>query len=124
MSHCAGPRPHLTSLLAHGARGAAALACVWAAAAAAPAERPADVGGAGYPATRKEPVTQDFHGNAVVDEYRWLESLERDSAEVAAWTTAQNERTRSALGSHSVCNVRPGRDISPGLTGTSAITPA
>jgi prolyl oligopeptidase len=53
--------------------------------------------GAGYPATRAEPVQQSFHGEQVTDEYRWLEALERDSPEVAAWTTAQNDRTRSVL---------------------------
>ncbi|MBU3729565.1 MAG: S9 family peptidase [Phycisphaerales bacterium] len=53
--------------------------------------------GAGYPATRAEPVQQSFHGEQVTDEYRWLEALERDSPEVSAWTTAQNDRTRAVL---------------------------
>ena len=53
--------------------------------------------GRGYPATRAEPVQQSFHGEQVTDEYRWLEALESASPEVAAWTTAQNDRTRSVL---------------------------
>jgi prolyl oligopeptidase len=49
------------------------------------------------PPTRVEPVTDTLHGERVVDPFRWLEALEKDSEEVAAWTTAQNNHTRSIL---------------------------
>ena len=43
----------------------------------------------------REPVTNIFHGIAVVDEYQWLE----DAAAPAAreWTRVENERTRARL---------------------------
>ncbi len=49
------------------------------------------------PATRSEPVSDLVHGETIVDEYRWLEMLEKDSPEVLAWTTIQNDRTQSIL---------------------------
>ncbi|MBM4113125.1 MAG: hypothetical protein FJ253_07090, partial [Phycisphaerae bacterium] len=49
------------------------------------------------PAAKVDPVTDTFHGQQVVDEYRWLEALEKDSKEVADWTTAQNDYTRARL---------------------------
>ncbi len=49
------------------------------------------------PPAKVEPVTDTYHGQQVVDEYRWLEALEKDSPEVAAWTTAQNDYTRARL---------------------------
>lgn len=49
------------------------------------------------PPTRVETVTDTYHGEQVTDDYRWLEALEKDSKEVAAWTTAQNDRTRAVL---------------------------
>ncbi|MCH2144574.1 MAG: prolyl oligopeptidase family serine peptidase [Phycisphaerales bacterium] len=49
------------------------------------------------PSTRKDPVTETIHGEVIVDDYRWLEPLEADSAEVEAWTTEQNEHTRQVL---------------------------
>lgn len=49
------------------------------------------------PATEPRPVTETMHGETFVDEYRWLESLEKDSAEVQAWTTQQNDHTRQVL---------------------------
>jgi prolyl oligopeptidase len=48
-----------------------------------------------YPPTRIDNVGEDFHGVMVVDPYRWLEDA--DSAEVRAWTDAQNAFTRSSL---------------------------
>ena len=50
-----------------------------------------------YPPTRVEAVEESFHGESVPDPYRWLEPLEKESAEVEAWTTAQNEFTRDVL---------------------------
>jgi len=50
------------------------------------------------PATRVEPVTETLHGEAVVDNYRWLEKLESESEEVKTWTTAQLEYTAAVLG--------------------------
>lgn len=44
-----------------------------------------------YPTTEKETVTDDYHGTAVNDDYRWLED---DNAEnTKAWVTSQNEAT-------------------------------
>src|SRR5690348_15494698 len=51
---------------------------------------------AGPPATRKQPVTDTYHGVTVSDPYRWLES---DGApEVKAWSAQQNAYTRAVLG--------------------------
>ncbi|MEO6317191.1 MAG: S9 family peptidase, partial [Acidimicrobiales bacterium] len=47
------------------------------------------------PATRVDDTVEILGGIEVADPYRWLE--EGSSAEVRAWTTAQNERTRTAL---------------------------
>jgi prolyl oligopeptidase len=49
------------------------------------------------PPTEKKPVTDEYHGVRVVDDYRWLE--ESGSPEVKAWTTAQNEHSRVWLDS-------------------------
>ena len=52
---------------------------------------------AAVPPTEKRPVTDEYHGVQVVDEYRWLE--EGDSAAVKAWTAAQNQYSRTWLDS-------------------------
>jgi prolyl oligopeptidase len=52
---------------------------------------------AAVPPTEKKPVTDEYHGVQVVDEYRWLE--EGDSAAVKAWTSAQNQYSRAWLDS-------------------------
>ncbi|MGA1224757.1 MAG: prolyl oligopeptidase family serine peptidase [Phycisphaerales bacterium] len=52
---------------------------------------------AAVPPTRTEPVKDTLHGVEIVDDYRWLEPLEKDSTEVAEWTTAQNDYTRAQL---------------------------
>ena len=52
---------------------------------------------AALPPTEKKPVTDEYHGVAVVDEYRWLE--EPASAAVIAWTKAQNDDSRAWLDS-------------------------
>jgi len=45
--------------------------------------------------TVKKPVTDEYQGVKVEDPYQWLE--EDDSAEVKAWSEAQNARTRAYL---------------------------
>ncbi|MEQ1750355.1 MAG: prolyl oligopeptidase family serine peptidase [Prosthecobacter sp.] len=52
---------------------------------------------AAVPPTEKKPVTDEYHGVQVVDEFRWLE--DGDSAAVKAWTTAQNQYSRAWLDS-------------------------
>ena len=42
-----------------------------------------------YPDTRKAVQTDDYHGTAVADPYRWLE--DDNSAETKAWVKAQND---------------------------------
>ena len=50
-----------------------------------------------YPATRAGDVVDDYFGRKVADPYRWLEDL--DSADTAAWVTAQNKVTFGYLDS-------------------------
>lgn len=52
-----------------------------------------------YPMTRKGNVVDDFHGTEVADPYRWLEDDVRESDEVRAWVTAQNELSFAYLDS-------------------------
>ncbi len=47
------------------------------------------------PTTRKQPVTDEYHGVRVTDEYRWLEDGKSDAAR--QWVAAQNAWTRSIL---------------------------
>jgi prolyl oligopeptidase len=67
------------------------------------------------PATKTTPVTDTLHGVELVDEYRWLEPLEKDSSEVAEWTTAQNDHTRSILEPVS-CRAELAKAIEPWMT--------
>src|SRR5437763_2053882 len=46
------------------------------------------------PDTPREEVVDSWHGEEVVDPYRWLEG---QSDRIRAWTDAQNARTRAAL---------------------------
>src|SRR5436309_754507 len=46
------------------------------------------------PATPREEVADEWHGERVADPYRWLEG---SSERIAAWTDAQNARTRAVL---------------------------
>ena len=50
-----------------------------------------------YPETRRVNHTDDYHGVAVHDPYRWLEADVRESPEVAAWVEKQNEIARAYL---------------------------
>jgi prolyl oligopeptidase len=47
------------------------------------------------PATPKRPVTDEYQGVKVVDDYRWLENW--DDPEVKQWNAAENARTREYL---------------------------
>lgn len=47
------------------------------------------------PDTPKRPVTDEYHGVKVVDDYRWLEN--GSSAEVREWSDAENARARAYL---------------------------
>lgn len=49
------------------------------------------------PPTEKQPFSETLHGESFTDEYRWLEALEGESEAVKAWTSAQNDYTRSVL---------------------------
>jgi prolyl oligopeptidase len=46
-------------------------------------------------ATPKRPVTDEYHGVKVTEDYRWLENAE--DPEVSRWSDAQNQRTRAHL---------------------------
>lgn len=47
------------------------------------------------PPTEKKPVTDEYHGVKVVDDYRWLE--DGNDPAVKAWTQAQNRHARAYL---------------------------
>ncbi|QEG42970.1 prolyl oligopeptidase family serine peptidase [Roseimaritima ulvae] len=47
------------------------------------------------PATSKSPVTDIYHGESVVEDYRWLEDA--DSPAVEQWTAAQKQYARQTL---------------------------
>lgn len=49
------------------------------------------------PPTEQRPVTDSYHGQEVVDKFRWLEDGE--SQEVKDWTKLQNTHTEETLGS-------------------------
>ena len=55
----------------------------------------ASPGALAYPPTRAGDVVDDYFGRKVADPYRWLEDLE--SADTAAWVTAQNKVTFAYL---------------------------
>ena len=50
---------------------------------------------AATPPTEKKPVTDEYHGVKVADDYRWLEDA--DSSAVKAWTDTQNKESRAWL---------------------------
>src|SRR3981081_328584 len=47
------------------------------------------------PLTPREEIADTWHGERVVDPYRWLEDTE--TQRTRAWTDAQNARTRAVL---------------------------
>jgi prolyl oligopeptidase len=49
----------------------------------------------GPPATKKQPVSDTYHGVTVTDDYRWLEDW--NNKDVKAWSEAQNAYARSVL---------------------------
>ena len=55
-----------------------------------------------YPATRREDIVENLHGQQVADPYRWLE--DEKQPEVAAWMDAQDDFARAQLAA------LPGRD--------------
>jgi prolyl oligopeptidase len=67
------------------------------------------------PATKKTPVVDTVHGVEITDEYRWLEPLEKDSPEVEAWTTTQNNYTKEVLGSLP-CREQLAKALEPWMT--------
>ncbi len=75
------------------------------------------------PATRRDDVVDELHGERIPDPYRWLEDGE--SAETRAWTEAQNARTEAylaATASRPVIRARLDELLSIGVLG--APTPA
>jgi prolyl oligopeptidase len=48
-----------------------------------------------YPATRRDDVTDNYHGTVVADPYRWLEAL--DSPATAEWVKAENAVSQPRL---------------------------
>ena len=48
-----------------------------------------------YPATRRQDITDEYHGVKIADPYRWLE--DDNSDETQAWVRAQNEVTSGFL---------------------------
>ena len=48
-----------------------------------------------YPATRKQDVTDNYHGTMIADPYRWLE--DDNSEETKAWVTEQNKVSSAYL---------------------------
>ena len=83
---------------------------------------PALVGTGEPPATPKDPVTETLHGETTVDEYRWLESLEKDDPRVKEWTTSQLEYTRNTLDSLS-CHAELSEELSKLMSIGSVGTP-
>jgi prolyl oligopeptidase len=49
------------------------------------------------PSTRVDNVTETIHGVTITDPYRWLE--DQNSPDTRAWINAQNDYTRSMVGS-------------------------
>ncbi len=62
---------------------------------AAPAALPAGGARLPYPQTAKRPVTNEYHGTKVVDDYQWLEDA--SSPEVQRWIAEQNRLSRGYL---------------------------
>ena len=53
------------------------------------------------PATKKVTVTDTYHGEKVIDDYRWLE--DGKNKDVQEWSEAQNAAARAILDAELVC---------------------
>ncbi len=53
-----------------------------------------------YPTTKRDSVSEVYHGTRVADPYRWFEQL--DAPEVRAWATAQDEFTSKTVADDSM----------------------
>jgi prolyl oligopeptidase len=64
---------------------------------AAPPATPVDpaMGAFSYPAAERGTTADEYHGESVVDPYRWMEDL--DSPELARWIEEQNRLTREFI---------------------------
>src|SRR5687768_2734954 len=67
----------------------------WLANATSDARREGALASIPIPTTRVAPVSETLHGATFEDPYRWLED---DSAEMRAWTAAQNAYSAATLG--------------------------
>ena len=47
------------------------------------------------PATPRRPVSSEYHGVTVMEDYRWLENF--DDSAVRAWSDSQNAHTRAFI---------------------------
>ncbi|TLY50934.1 MAG: S9 family peptidase, partial [Gemmatimonadetes bacterium] len=52
-------------------------------------------GMAPLPVTVRRPISEQYHGVTVTEDYRWLESF--DDPAVRAWSDSQNAHTRAVL---------------------------
>ena len=67
-----------------------------------------------YPETRREAVTDDYHGTRIEDPYRWLE--ESGDPEVRTWVDAQNALFR-VQGFQEKLKEEPGMELVASQTG-------
>ena len=77
------------------------------------------------PDAPKRPVTDEYQGVKVTDDYRWLEDAREP--EVAAWVAAQNQLTRSrldALPDRPRIRARIAELLSPSMTNLLSREPA
>ena len=67
-----------------------------------------------YPSTRRDNITDDYHGTTLEDPYRWLEDTE--SEETAVWVQAQNDITFEYLSAIPLDNPSSIASLSYGIT--------
>ncbi|MBP1986581.1 prolyl oligopeptidase family serine peptidase [Halolamina salifodinae] len=73
------------------------------------------------PETERRPVTEELHGEEIVDPYRWLEE---DSEEVDGWVEAQNEYADHVLDTDTRDALRPRFEDVARVTDFGAVTAA